>query len=53
LRERAGNLPLKDDYTYTKKELNVEGKPEPSKSITYGTGITEEEIKKIIREFSS
>ena len=51
LRERAGNKPLKDEYTYSKEESVTEEKPEPAKSITYGTGITEEEIKKIIKEF--
>ncbi len=53
LRERAGNLPLKDVYTYSEKEKTVEEKSEPPKPITYGNGITEEEIKKIIKEFSS
>ena len=51
LRERAGNLPLKDEYTYSKKEKSSEEKPEPAKPISYGTGITEEEIKRIIKEF--
>ncbi len=53
LRERAGNAPLKDVYTYSEKENTVEEKPEPSKPMTYGTGMTEEEIKKIIKEFAS
>ncbi len=53
LRERAGNLPLKDVYTYSEKENTVEEKSETSKPITYGSGISEEEIKKIIKEFSS
>jgi acetaldehyde dehydrogenase (acetylating) len=53
LRERAGNLPLKDEYTYSKKESREEAKPEHVKPISYGTGITEEEINKIIKEFSS
>ena len=51
LRERAGNLPLKDVYTYTEKVKPLEEKSEPIKPVTYGTGITEEEIKKIIKEF--
>ncbi|MDH3269674.1 MAG: hypothetical protein OEM46_12560, partial [Ignavibacteria bacterium] len=53
LRERAGNLPLKDAYTYSNKASKVEVKSEPSKPMTYGSGITEEEIKKIISGFSS
>ena len=53
LRERAGNLPLKDVYTYSEIEKPIEKKSEPVKPITYGSGITEEEIKKIIGEFSS
>ncbi len=53
LRERAGNLPLKDVYTYSEIEKPIEEKSEPVKPITYGSGITEEEIKKIIGEFSS
>jgi hypothetical protein len=51
LRERAGNPPIKDVYTYSEKEKTAEEKPETIKPITYGTGITEEEIKKIIAEF--
>jgi acetaldehyde dehydrogenase (acetylating) len=51
LRERAGNPPIKDMYTYSEKEKTAEEKPETIKPITYGTGITEEEIKKIIAEF--
>ena len=53
LRERAGNLPLKDVYTYSEIEKPIEEKSEPVKPITFGSGITEEEIKKIIGEFSS
>jgi len=53
LRERAGNPPLKDVYTYSEKEKPVEEKSEPVKPVTYGSGISEDEIKKIIREFSS
>ena len=51
LRERPGNLPLKDEYTYSKKEITTEEKTESAKPISYGTGITEEEIKRIIKEF--
>ena len=52
LRDRAGNPPLKDVYTYAEKEKTIEEKPVPVEPVTYGTGITEEEIKKIIREFN-
>jgi hypothetical protein len=38
-------------YTYSEKEKTVEEKPDTIKPLTYGTGITEEEIKKIIKEF--
>jgi acetaldehyde dehydrogenase (acetylating) len=51
LRERAGNLPLKDEYTYSKTEIKTEEKSEPIKPISYGSGITEEQIKRIIKEF--
>jgi len=53
LRERAGNLPLKDAYTYSEKKSKEEEQPKPLKPATYGSGISEDEIKKIIREFSS
>lgn len=53
LRDRAGNMPLKDEYTYSKKESAIEEKSEPTKPGTFGNGITEEEIKKIISEFSA
>ena len=42
---------MKDVYTYTENEKSVEEKPEPIKPVTYGTGITEEEIQRIINEF--
>jgi acetaldehyde dehydrogenase (acetylating) len=49
LRERAGNLPLKDSYSYSREAEIKETKP---KKITkLGTGITEDEVKKIIAEF--
>ncbi len=53
LRERAGNLPLKDAYTYSEKFSKEEEQTKPLKPATYGSGISEEEIKKIIKEFSS
>ncbi len=52
LRERAGNLPLKEEYTYHEKVTAKEEPSHPKKPATYGSGITEEEIQKIIREFS-
>lgn len=51
LRERAGNLPLKDVYTYSEKEKPIEEKTVTVKPVIYGSGISEEEIKKIIEEF--
>jgi acetaldehyde dehydrogenase (acetylating) len=51
LRERAGNLPLKDEYTYQENSLPGE-KPESEKNpVTFGSGITEAEIKKIMEKF--
>jgi acetaldehyde dehydrogenase (acetylating) len=50
LRERAGNMPLKETYQYEKIKEPVEQKP-PVKPIKYGSGITEEEVKRIIEEF--
>jgi acetaldehyde dehydrogenase (acetylating) len=52
LRERAGNLPLKDEYTYHEKVTPSEDVPEQTKPVTFGSGITEEEIQKIIKDFS-
>jgi len=52
LRERAGNLPLKDTYTYADKVPHIEEQPKSIKPIIFGSGITEEEIKKIVKEFS-
>lgn len=51
LRERAGNPPLKDVYTYSEKEKQVKEKAETTQPITYGSGISEEEVNKIIQEF--
>jgi acetaldehyde dehydrogenase (acetylating) len=52
LRERAGNPPLKDEYTYHEKVNSTEKPVLEKKSLSYGSGITEEEIQKIIKEFS-
>jgi acetaldehyde dehydrogenase (acetylating) len=51
LRERAGNLPLKDEYTYHEKISPSEESPRQLKPATFGNGITEAEIQKIIEEF--
>jgi acetaldehyde dehydrogenase (acetylating) len=51
LRERAGNLPIKDEYTYQDKISSEEKPLVEEKPATFGTGITEEEIQKIIEEF--
>ncbi len=52
LRERAGNLPLKDEYTYHEKVTPTQEIPKQIKPETFGSGITEEEIQKIIKAFS-
>jgi acetaldehyde dehydrogenase (acetylating) len=51
LRERAGNLPLKDEYTYHEKTESPEKVVKAKKTVTLGSGITEDDIKKIIEEF--
>ncbi len=51
LRERAGNLPLKESYQYERTETAPEQKI-PAKDIIYGSGMTEEEVNKVIRQFS-
>lgn len=55
LKARAGNPPLKDSYRY---EVDVKQEPEndhpkPKGKVTFGSGISEEEILKIIDEFES
>ena len=52
LRERAGNLPLKDKYTYHEKVTPAQKIIKQIKPETFGSGITEEEIQKIIKAFS-
>ncbi|HEY7751122.1 MAG TPA: hypothetical protein VH917_02430, partial [Ignavibacteriaceae bacterium] len=49
LRERAGNLPLKDSYSYSREAEIKETKPKNIAKL--GTGISEDEVKKIIAEF--
>ena len=53
LKARAGNPPLKDSYEYnsrTQKEVNDH--PKPKGKVSFGSGITEDEILKIIDEFN-
>ncbi len=51
LKARAGNFPLKDSYL-PKKEFKVEEQSsKPQKTKTFGSGIKEEEIQKIMKEF--
>jgi acetaldehyde dehydrogenase (acetylating) len=49
LRERAGNPPLKDSFNYSNEKSADELKPK--KELKLGSGITEEEVRKIIKEF--
>ncbi|MCH7972714.1 MAG: aldehyde dehydrogenase family protein [Bacteroidetes bacterium] len=53
LRARAGNLPLGKSYTENKPKQveNTAVNENEKKSVKFGTGISEEEIKKIISEF--
>lgn len=46
MRTRAGNPPIKESYTYKKGEI-----PQPKYGKILGTGISEEEIDKIVKEF--
>ncbi len=46
MRIRAGNPPLKETYTYTKGNY-----PKAPGSKTLGSGISEEEVERIIKEF--
>jgi acetaldehyde dehydrogenase (acetylating) len=53
LKARAGNLPLKDSYQYNinnKQEIKNDH-PKPKNKVTFGGGISEEEILRIIDEF--
>lgn len=47
LRARAGNAPVKDSYTYNKSSNG------PASGSGYGSGISEEEIRKIIKDFKA
>ena len=51
LRARAGNLPLKDSFKKSKPEEPEKVKPSSEEKV-YGTGISENDIKKIIEEFN-
>ena len=53
LRARAGNLPLEKSFAESKPKQveNVNVNTGAKKSVTFGAGISEEEIKKIISEF--
>ncbi len=51
LRARAGNLPLKDSFKKSKPEEPVKIKPSSEEKV-YGTGISENDINKIVEEFN-
>ena len=51
LKARAGNLPLKESYHTNKEYVSVNKPSTINKPKTYGSGISEEEIQKIIRKF--
>jgi acetaldehyde dehydrogenase (acetylating) len=51
LKARAGNLPLKDEYQYHRERKVTNDHPKPKGTTTFGKGISEEEILKIIDEF--
>jgi len=51
LRARAGNLPLEKSFAESKPKQVESIKSDGKKSVTFGAGISEEEIKKIISEF--
>lgn len=53
LKARAGNPPLKDSYQYNiEKEPEIKNDhPKPKTKVSFGEGISEEEILKIIEEF--
>ncbi len=51
LKARAGNMPLTETYTSSKPQKEVKDTVHSKKDTVFGTGITEEEIQKIIREF--
>ncbi|MCL5031344.1 MAG: aldehyde dehydrogenase family protein [Bacteroidetes bacterium] len=51
LKARAGNFPLKDSYLPKKGNITTEQSSKTQKSKTFGSGIKEEEIQRIIKEF--
>lgn len=54
LKARAGNLPLKDSYQYDfDSSVKNDDHPKPKGKVSFGSGISEEEILKIIDEFKS
>ena len=51
LKARAGNLPLKESYHHKKENVLAQETSKSNKPKSYGSGISEEEIQKIIKEF--
>ncbi len=51
LKARAGNFPLKDSYLPKKTTTSAEDQFKQKKSIIYGSGLTEDEVNKIIKDF--
>jgi hypothetical protein len=47
----AVGAPLKDDYQYHRERKVTNDHPKPKGTTTFGKGISEEEILKIIDEF--
>ncbi len=51
LKARAGNLPLKESYQHQKENVFIKETSKSKKPKTFGSGISEEEIQKVIKEF--
>lgn len=51
LKARAGNLPLRDSYIPKKIESNKTEILKPKKTISFGNGISREEVDRIIKNF--
>ena len=51
LKARAGNMPIKDSYKSHKPNVSAGETSIVNKSKKYGSGISEEEIQKVINEF--
>ena len=51
LKARAGNLPLKESYQHQKENVFIKETSKTKKPKTFGSGISEEEIQKVIKEF--